>query len=70
MNLLELKQVEGAYNKISTAITGVSIEVPEGKITALLGPNGAGKTTTFKSLTGEVQPTSGSIQVGGFDIGK
>jgi branched-chain amino acid transport system ATP-binding protein len=52
MNLLELRQVEVAYNKISTAITGVSIEVPEGKITALLGPNGAGKTTTLKAISG------------------
>lgn len=52
MNLLELRQVEVAYNKVATAISGVSIEVPEGKITALLGPNGAGKSTTLKAISG------------------
>jgi len=39
-----------------------------GECFALLGVNGAGKSTTFKSLTREVQPTSGKVFIGGFDI--
>jgi ATP-binding cassette subfamily A (ABC1) protein 3 len=34
----------------------------------LLGVNGAGKSTTFKSLTKEVLPTSGSIQIAGINV--
>lgn len=45
-----------------TALTDVSVEVPEGCI-GLLGPNGAGKTTLLKTLLGFVQPSSGSAQV-------
>jgi ABC-type multidrug transport system ATPase subunit len=36
----------------------------------LLGVNGAGKSTTFKSLTCEVQPTSGSIKIAGYNVSK
>jgi ABC-type multidrug transport system ATPase subunit len=36
----------------------------------LLGINGAGKTTTFKSLTNDIDPTSGELRIGGMDIKK
>ena len=39
----------------------------EGDIFAFLGPNGAGKTTTIKMLTTLLHPTSGHIQLNGFD---
>lgn len=52
------------------AVSELSFGLQKGECFALLGVNGAGKTTTFKSLTGEVQPTMGSISVGGFDIKK
>jgi ABC-2 type transport system ATP-binding protein len=50
-----------------TAVDGVSFEVKEGEIFAFLGPNGAGKTTTIKMLTTLLQPTSGTLEVGGLD---
>lgn len=64
MNLLELRQVEVAYNKVATAISGVSIEVPAGKITALLGPNGAGKTTTLKAISGFLRGENAEVVEG------
>ena len=64
MNLLELRQVEVAYNKVATAISAVSIEVPVGKITALLGPNGAGKSTTLKAISGFLRGENAEVVSG------
>jgi ABC-2 type transport system ATP-binding protein len=50
------------------AVQGVDITVPEGKIVGLLGANGAGKSTLIKMLTTLLPPTSGTAEVGGYDI--
>lgn len=49
------------------AVKGVSFTVNTGEIFAFLGPNGAGKTTTIKMLTTLLDPTSGEIEINGFD---
>lgn len=50
------------------AVSGVSFEIPKGRITGLLGPNGAGKTTTLKLLTGSLHPNEGTIRYDGLDL--
>jgi branched-chain amino acid transport system ATP-binding protein len=45
------------------ALKGIDIEVKEGEIVALLGANGAGKTSTLRTISGLVQPVSGSIKL-------
>lgn len=50
-----------------TAVDDISFSVGEGDIFGFLGHNGAGKTTTLNMLTTLVEPTSGSISVGGLD---
>ena len=50
-------------------LRGVSIEVPEGKITCLLGPNGAGKTTTLKAISGLLYTEEGKITHGDIHLG-
>jgi ABC-2 type transport system ATP-binding protein len=50
------------------AVNDISFDVKTGEILGFLGPNGAGKTTTMKIITCYMPPTSGSVEVEGFDI--
>ena len=48
-----------------TAVRDMSFTAPAGKITGFLGPNGSGKTTTLRMTLGLVQPTRGTVLIGG-----
>ena len=52
------------------AVNKINFQVSKGEIFGFLGPNGAGKSTTIRMLCGIISPTSGSGQVGGYDIVK
>ena len=65
--MIRLKDLTKRYGKF-TAVDGISLQVPRGELFGLLGPNGAGKTTTMRMIAGILQPTAGSIQVGGVDM--
>ena len=49
------------------AVDSISLTVEEGELLAFIGPNGAGKSTTIKMLAGILFPTSGDINVLGFN---
>lgn len=49
----------------TTALSDVTLEVPEGHIVGLLGPNGSGKTTLMKIIAALLSPTSGTIFIDG-----
>lgn len=51
------------------AVRGIDLDVHTGEVFGFLGPNGAGKTTTLRMLAGLLRPTSGTIEVGGIDLG-
>ncbi|MGA7750803.1 MAG: ATP-binding cassette domain-containing protein, partial [Gallionella sp.] len=51
-----------------TAVDHIGLSIPYGEIFGLLGANGAGKSTVIKMLTTLLSPTSGSAEVGGYDI--
>ena len=50
------------------ALQDVSMEIPEGRVTAIVGESGSGKTTLIKLLQGFYQPNSGTIKVGGVNL--
>jgi ABC-2 type transport system ATP-binding protein len=50
------------------AVDGISFELKKGEIVGFLGPNGAGKSTTMKMISGYLEPTAGSILVGGMNV--
>ncbi len=52
------------------AVSEVSLQVHDGRISGLIGPNGAGKTTTFNAICGVTQPTSGRVLLEGRDISR
>ncbi|XZG69011.1 ABC transporter ATP-binding protein [Chitinibacteraceae bacterium HSL-7] len=61
-----MQLVRGRYeDKLS--VDRVSFAVTRGECVALVGPNGAGKSTTIKMLTGILAPTSGGVEVAGFN---
>jgi ABC-2 type transport system ATP-binding protein len=52
------------------AVRGVSFAVQPGEVLGLLGPNGAGKTTIINMVLGVLEPSSGSVQIGGIDVAR
>lgn len=53
-------------NKIK-AVDNISFECNKSQVYGLIGPNGAGKTTTLRMIATMLKPTTGSIEVTGFD---
>ncbi|MFA4984668.1 MAG: ABC transporter ATP-binding protein [Candidatus Omnitrophota bacterium] len=64
---VSVRELEKRFGNF-TAVNRISFEVRQGEIFGFLGPNGAGKSTTIRMLCGIIPPTSGSGQVGGYDI--
>lgn len=49
-------------------LRNISLHVKRGEVVGLLGPNGAGKTTSFYTLTGLVDPDTGTVMMDGKDV--
>ncbi len=67
MSTLELRSVSKVFSG-TVAVESIDLTVNDGEMVAFLGPSGCGKTTTLRMVAGFVEPTTGSISVGGKDI--
>ncbi|OAI58075.1 hypothetical protein AYO49_01470 [Verrucomicrobiaceae bacterium SCGC AG-212-N21] len=67
--MIQLQDLRKDFRR-TRAVDGLTLTVPEGKVTAFLGPNGAGKTTTIQCLLGLHRPDGGTATVMGCDSRK
>jgi branched-chain amino acid transport system ATP-binding protein len=65
--MLQVEDLVAAYGPVR-AVDGVSIDVPEGSITAVLGANGAGKTSLLRAVSGLIRARSGRVRFGDRDV--
>lgn len=65
--MIKLINLTKKYGKL-VAVNNITLDVAQGEVFGFLGPNGAGKTTTIKMIAGLLQPTSGRVIIGGFDV--
>ena len=67
--MIQLKGLTKYYGDFA-ALKDLDLSVPRGMLYGLLGPNGAGKTTALRLIAGILQPSAGTVVVGGFDVGQ
>jgi branched-chain amino acid transport system ATP-binding protein len=65
--MLRLEGIEAGYSAVPV-LHGVSIAVDAGQFVSIVGPNGAGKTTLFKTISGTLRPSAGSIRFEDVDL--
>ena len=66
--MIEFTDVVKSYDQGNKALNGVSMQIEDGEFCFLVGPSGSGKSTIIKLITGELQPTSGTVQVNGYSL--
>jgi sulfate transport system ATP-binding protein len=52
----------------AVALDDVSLDVPDGSLTALLGPSGGGKSTLLRVVAGLESPDTGTVEIDGLDL--
>ena len=67
MNIIEIRNVTKTFGE-KVALSGVSLDIPEGKIFGLLGPNGAGKSTLIRIINRITIATEGQVFFKGHPI--
>lgn len=67
MPLIDASHLYRYYGK-QCAVNNLSFRLCKGEVLGLLGQNGAGKTTTLQMLGGVLAPSTGQIQIKGFDL--
>ncbi|HUN77676.1 MAG TPA: ABC transporter ATP-binding protein [Solirubrobacteraceae bacterium] len=66
---IDLTRRYGEGDAAVDALAGVTVDFPAGRFAAIMGPSGSGKSTLMHLLAGLDRPTSGSVALGGVDLG-
>jgi spermidine/putrescine ABC transporter ATP-binding subunit len=67
--LVRLRGVTKRYGAV-TAVEPITLDIEQGDFIALLGPSGCGKTTLLNMISGFLQPSAGTIEIGGADMSR
>jgi osmoprotectant transport system ATP-binding protein len=66
--MITFTNVTKKYPDGTVAVDDLTLEVPEGTLAAFVGPSGCGKTTSMRMINRMIEPTSGTLTVGGEDV--
>jgi phosphonate transport system ATP-binding protein len=66
--MLDIRSLRKRYPTGDEALKGVDLHLDEGQVLALIGPSGAGKSTLIRCINRLVEPTEGSVVLGGVDL--
>ncbi|MFJ9040512.1 ABC transporter ATP-binding protein [Streptomyces sp. NPDC102406] len=66
--MIQFEAVHKRFPNGTTAVHDLSLSMPEGGVTVFVGSSGCGKTTSLRMINRMVDPTSGTIRVGGRDV--
>src|SRR4051812_50064357 len=67
--MIALNDVTKEYPDGTVAVGNLTMEMATGEITVLLGSSGCGKTTTLRMINRLIEPSSGTIELDGRDLG-
>ncbi|MBC8314486.1 MAG: ABC transporter ATP-binding protein [Bacteroidales bacterium] len=73
MSIIEIKDLKKIYNDSEVAVhalNGVNLTFQQGEFAAIVGPSGSGKTTLLNLVGGLDEPSEGTIQIDGLNIGE
>jgi len=65
---LEVEALSKVYKSGTQALKGVTLNAEKGQLLTVIGRNGAGKTTMVRILTTQLEPTSGTARIMGYDV--
>lgn len=68
--MIDFENVTKVYEAGNRALDGITLHIEDGEFVFLVGPSGSGKSTIIKLLTAELEPTSGSVTVNGYQLEK
>ncbi len=69
MAIIQTKNLSKSFNN-KKVVEDINLDIEEATVFGFLGPNGAGKSTTIRMFLNLIKPTSGKINILGFDIAR